>query len=554
MPPFSHIPRRRHSGTGPHVTGPLSAEACGGWPRRGSRHWLRLTAALACVLCGLCTGCGRSDPSATPANSAATPAAVPAAGLPSIRIAPLPPQPVVSEAPPELWNIEVRLTAEAYRQLEPTRGGLFFQGGNAPAAPPHTPEARARGERPQPAVGFFNFGEDSGAGTFGFDFPMVKADVQLGPTLLRDVGVRYKGNGSYQTARSGRKRSFKLEFDHFVPKQKFEGASKLNLNSNGLDPTQLRDALGYRLFAAAGLPAPQTRFAEVFVQLDSQPPELLGLYTVVEQVDRRFLRQHLGSTSGLLLKPEGIKGIPWFGTDIYRYEQPYNAKWRGTDRQWERVIEFARVVNRTEDAEFEQAIDTILDVDRFLRFLACHALLGNLDSFLGTGHNYYLYLDDATDRFVFLPWDLDLSFGGFFMAGSVEELADLSLQHPHQGNNRLIDRLLQNPARREAYLNHVRDLVSQVFHPAGLGALAAAWDEFVTPVKERETVARDQRGESAEGVFGMWGRSGMPPAQFIELRTASVLDQFSGTSAGFVPQPGWGGRGGGRRRSGRMGF
>jgi hypothetical protein len=513
---------------------------------------------LACWLAGLfaslLAGCGRSGTSAIPANSDSAPAAVPAGDLPAIRFAPLPPQPALPEAPPELGRIELRLSATAFQQLEPSRGGLFFQGGNAPAAPPHTPEARARGERPQPAVGFFNFGEDSGAGTFGFDFPMVKADVQLGPTLLRDVGVRYKGNGSYQTARSGRKRSFKLEFDHFVPNQKFEGESKLNLNGNGLDPTQLRDALGYRLFAAAGLPAPTTRFAEVFLQLDSSPPELLGLYTVVEQVDRGFLRQHLGSESGLLLKPEGIKGIPWFGTEIYRYEQPYNAKWRGTDRQWERVIEFARVVNRTEDAEFERAIDTILDVDRFLRFLACHVLLGNLDSFLGTGHNYYLYLDDATDRFVFLPWDLDLSFGGFFMAGSVEELADLSLQHPHQGNNRLIDRLLQNPARREAYLNHVRDLVSQVFHPEGLGALAAAWEEFVTPAKQRETAARDQRGESEAGVFGMWGRSGMPPAQFIELRTASVLGQLSGTTTGFVPQPGWGGRGAGRGRNGRGRF
>ena len=492
-------PRAQTLHPGPQGTGPVSLAAWRGRPGPG----LRLTAALACWLAGLfaslLAGCGRSGTSAIPANSDSAPAAVPAGDLPAIRVAPLPPQPALPEAPPELGRIELRLSATAFQQLEPSRGGLFFQGGNAPAAPPHTPEARARGERPQPAVGFFNFGEDSGAGTFGFDFPRVKADVQLGPTLLRD-------------------------------------------------------ALGYRLFAAAGLPAPTTRFAEVFLQLDSSPPELLGLYTVVEQVDRGFLRQHLGSESGLLLKPEGIKGIPWFGTEIYRYEQPYNAKWRGTDRQWERVIEFARVVNRTEDAEFERAIDTILDVDRFLRFLACHVLLGNLDSFLGTGHNYYLYLDDATDRFVFLPWDLDLSFGGFFMAGSVEELADLSLQHPHQGNNRLIDRLLQNPARREAYLNQVRDLVSQVFHPEGLGALAAAWEEFVTPAKQRETAARDQRGESEAGVFGMWGRSGMPPAQFIELRTASVLGQLSGTTTGFVPQPGWGGRGAGRGRNGRGRF
>ena len=490
------------------------------------------------------------------------PATVPATAPPGSRATgsatgtALTPSPWQEEAPPGLMRIELRLTPEGYQQLEPQRGGLFFGGGNpfagASPAPVHTAEARARGERPKPAVGFRNFGDDSGAGTFGYEFETVRADVQLGETELREIGLRYKGNGSFQNARQGRKRSFKLEFDRYVSGQRFEGVTRLNLNCNSLDPTQLRDALGYRLFTEAGLPSPQTRFAELFVQIgDASAPMRLGLYTVVEQVDRKFLKKHLGSQSGLLLKPEGIKGIPWFGTEIHQYEQPYNAKWRGTDQQWERVIEFARLVNRAEDREFEQAIESILDVDRFLRFLACHTLLANLDSFLGTGHNYYLYLDDDTNRFVFLPWDLDLSFGGFFMAGSVEELADLSLSHPHQGNNRLIDRLLQNPARREVFLGHVRDIASRAFHPQALGRVAANWEQFIAPVREREVESLHTRGESAEGRFGMWQQSQMPPSRFIELRFESVQSQLAGQQAGFVPNSGWGGM---RRNRGRPGF
>ncbi|MFN8855158.1 MAG: CotH kinase family protein [Planctomycetaceae bacterium] len=524
-----------HPVTDPVGNGPLAnfgTCAIGLWP--------------ALILAGLMAGCGRS------ATSAAKPDSVSAQSRDATKSEaaspPLPPS--NPETTPVLWHIELRLSSEAYRELEPVRGGLGWGGGGlarSTASPPHTAEARARGERPQPVVGFFNFGEDSGAGTFGFDFTTVKADAQIGDVLIRDVGLRYKGNGSYQTARSTRKRSFKLEFDHYVPDQRFEGRTRLNLNCNSLDPTQLRDALGYRLFAEAGLPAPQTRFAEVSVKVGNDAPELLGLYTLVEQVDRKFLRQHLGSTSGLLLKPEGIKGIPWFGTEIYRYEQPYNAKWRGTDRQWERVIEFAHLVNRTEDDEFEETIESFLDVDRFLRFLACQVLLANLDSFLGSGHNYYLYLDDETNRFVFLPWDLDLSFGGFFLAGSVEDLAELSLEHPHQGENRLIDRLLRNPARREAYKVHLRGLVSRVFHPGGLGTLAAEWERFAEPMREREAAAWSARGESTEGGFGMWGRSGMRPSEFIKLREASVLSQLEGAAEGFVPSSGWGrGRGRGR--------
>ena len=57
----------------------------------------------------------------------------------------------------------------------------------------------------------------------------------------------------------------------------------------------------------------------------------------------------------------------------------------------------------------------------FLRFLAANALLSNLDSFLGFGHNFYLYLRPDTNKFVFIPWDLDLSLAGFPMMGAAEQ-------------------------------------------------------------------------------------------------------------------------------------
>ena len=43
-----------------------------------------------------------------------------------------------------------------------------------------------------------------------------------------------------------------------------------------------------------------------------------------------------------------------------------------------------------------------LDVDRFLRFLACTVVLANMDSFIGLSHNWLMYLDPKTDRFVFI--------------------------------------------------------------------------------------------------------------------------------------------------------
>ncbi|HJZ93846.1 MAG TPA: CotH kinase family protein [Gemmataceae bacterium] len=66
----------------------------------------------------------------------------------------------------------------------------------------------------------------------------------------------------------------------------------------------------------------------------------------------------------------------------------------------------------------------------------------NLDSFFASGHNVYIYLNPGIDRFVFIPSDLDLSFGGYFPFGSPDQQAELGLTHPYPGENKLLDRLL----------------------------------------------------------------------------------------------------------------
>ena len=74
-------------------------------------------------------------------------------------------------------------------------------------------------------------------------------------------------------------------------------------------------------------------------------------------------------------------------------------------------------------------------MDEFLRFLAVNAMVSNLDSFFTMGHNYYMYLHPDTNKFVFIPWDLDLSLAGFPMAERGAGTADgsPSLTHPYAG-------------------------------------------------------------------------------------------------------------------------
>src|SRR5262249_27968826 len=87
----------------------------------------------------------------------------------------------------------------------------------------------------------------------------------------------------------------------------------LNLHAAALDPTKGREALAFAVFRVAGVPAPRTAFAEVTLTVPGKfDKEYLGLYIVVEPVDKAFLKEHFKTGRGLLMNPgrEGRRAPP----------------------------------------------------------------------------------------------------------------------------------------------------------------------------------------------------------------------------------------------------
>ena len=78
---------------------------------------------------------------------------------------------------------------------------------------------------------------------------------------IDSVGVRIKG----LTSVLGMYPPFKLDFNEYVSGQKFDGLKKLNLNNSFTDGTKQRDRLAYQLYRDAGIPAPRTAYAEVYI-------------------------------------------------------------------------------------------------------------------------------------------------------------------------------------------------------------------------------------------------------------------------------------------------
>ncbi|WP_425614317.1 CotH kinase family protein [Anatilimnocola sp. NA78] len=422
-------------------------------------------------------------------------------------------------------KVDVTVSAADYAAMESPPATMF--GGSRPPA----------AGRPAPGSA------DFGAGKFGFEFDYVRATVEIDGEKFPDVGLRYKGNGTYMMSAQQAKRSLKIDFDRYLAEGKWRGEKKLNLNSGVMDPTKAREALAYAAFNAAGIPAPRTSYAEVSLTVPGKfQKERLGVYTAVEQIDKSFLKHHFQNSQGLLLKPEGIRGLPHFGPEAKTYADTYNAKTDGTPEQWGRLIKLTQLINQADEAEFREQIGKLLDLDAFANFLAANTFLASLDGFIGMGHNYYLYLRPDTGKFVFVPWDLDLAFGAFPFYGTPQQLVDLSIEHPHLGENKLIDRLLAIPAWKAKYHQRLRLLTSPTF-VAERSSEAETLEKLLQPLRDKDKVAADARKERGNGFGpggGMFGATPIPLTTFLQQRTTSILAQLEGKKKGYVPTQGMG--------------
>jgi len=433
-----------------------------------------------------------------------------------------PPDPTdIVFGPDKLWKLHLQISAENWQAMLPTRGLRFFgapQFGDEPGKSPETRERQEPAER---------------RGGFKFDFRYVPATIELNQEQFQQVGVRFKGNSSYGMVGNSNKRPFKIDFDRYIEGQTFHGLKMLNLTNNAFEPSQLRDSLAFAAFRAAGIPAARTAFGEVSLSVPGKfDRQFIGLYTLVEQIDKGFLKRHFGSSRGLLLKPEGIQGLPYLGADWHPYEEFYRPKTEATEEQKQRLIDLTRLLNFATDEDFAAQIDTLLNLDNFTRYIAVCSAIVNLDSFVGIGHNYYLYLDPTDNRWVFLPWDLNGTFGALGLAGPVDRQIDWGADTPFTGYNRLVERVLAIPIWRERYRARLAEILDKASHPDLLRPLIDTMQQTVG-----ETLAREAQLPPPE-LPGMWkmlmklGEKPPEPLVFITRRHAALQAQLDDNRPG----------------------
>ena len=267
---------------------------------------------------------------------------------------------------------------------------------------------------------------------------------QTGTYSFPQIGVRLKGNSSY--GHPGNKKSFKIDFNEYVSGQNYDGLKKLNFSNNFKDPTFLREKIYSDLCLSNDLPAPRTSYADVYMNGTHW-----GFYTVIEQIDDQFLDWNMEDDGGNMFKagdafdgPGGEADLVYYGADQSSYTERYEIENNEDLNDWTDLIAFIDFINNTTDAEFETGIDDRLETDQYLRSMAMDNLFSNLDAYINSARNYYIYHHEGTGRWNWIKWDCNEAFGSYQGGPMGGGLSMTELDLHYVNNSRpLLERIME---------------------------------------------------------------------------------------------------------------
>lgn len=264
------------------------------------------------------------------------------------------------------------------------------------------------------------FGYDFGGNTQGGgEFPDTEADyidvlLKFNGKSWKNVGFRLKGNSSLAQAWGSGiyKLPFRLNFDKFedtypgITNQHFYGFKELSFSPSFRDQSLMREKIVPDIFRLAGIEAAQTAFYRVYIDFGSGS-KYCGVYTAVEMPDDNMIKEQFGEEKGNIYKPE---------SKLANFTQSeFDKKNNETEADYSDVKAFIIALNsnlRTTNAvQWRANLESVFNIDHYLKFLAVNNAIVNWDSYGNKAHNYYLY-NHSVDKLTWIPWDHNEALSG----------------------------------------------------------------------------------------------------------------------------------------------
>jgi polysaccharide biosynthesis protein PelG len=232
-------------------------------------------------------------------------------------------------------------------------------------------------------------------GMFGSDADSPNAKISL------------RGN----TARMYPQKSYKINLYDSVGT--WNDQTVLNLNKHLFDSSRLRNKLSFDLMETIpNSSSLRTQFVQLYIKdltIDSNEYVDYGLYTHVEQPNKRFLRNHLYDPNGYLYKvtffeferyPDQIKAHDEPTFDKSEFETILEIRGRN---EHDKLIQMLEDVNNY-DIPINDVINKHFHEDNLLTWVAINILMDNMDT---DANNFFLYSPLNNEKWLILPWDYD---------------------------------------------------------------------------------------------------------------------------------------------------
>jgi hypothetical protein len=223
----------------------------------------------------------------------------------------------------------------------------------------------------------------------------VPATVRYGDQSW-NVGLQLKGSYSFRSL--AEKASFKIDFEEFVPDQRFFGLRRITLNAMVQDASMLREHEVYWMYARLGVPAPRHGYAEVWV--DGEP---YGLYGLLETLDGTWAeRVFPGDSEGPLY--EGGYGTDVEEGDALRFDMQRQGD---LVEPWSDLTALTEELEATPPEAYLAWLERRFDAPALFRMWALDLVSGHRDGYVKRKNNFLVYHGLESDRWWMIPWGQD---------------------------------------------------------------------------------------------------------------------------------------------------
>ncbi len=228
--------------------------------------------------------------------------------------------------------------------------------------------------------------------------------------------------------------------------------------------------------------------------------------------------------------PRDFKGMPGGGMgsedvklqyiddDPDSYDNIFSsAKTNITDGDKNRLIASLKQLSE------QQNIESIVDIDAVIRYFVAHNFVCNDDSYTGMMvHNYYLYEKDG--MLSMLPWDYNLSFGGFGGGSNASSVVNSPIDSPVSGpsmdDRPMVAWIFSNDEYAALYHEYYQSFISMLANDDMLSNMIDTVSAMIMPYVEKDPTKFCTLEAFQSGVKTL--------QQVCKLRIESIQGQLNG--------------------------